>query len=104
MDLSKAFNSIPYDLLIAKMHAYSFSKNSLVLFYSYLKIKKQNFRISNIQILLSDVAQGSILGSILFSIFINDFSFGYQVLNYSTLWMIAQSVRLKIRLKNALAP
>ena len=46
MDLSKAFDSIPHDLLIAKMHAYSFSKNTLVLFYSYLK-RKQNVRINN---------------------------------------------------------
>ena len=37
MDLSKAFDSIPHDLLIAKMHAYGFSLDAVTFFYSYLK-------------------------------------------------------------------
>ena len=76
MDLSKAFDSIPHDLLIAKMHAYGFSINVVTFFYSYLKRRKQNVKINNtnsvFQVLLTRVPQGSILGPLLFNIFIND--------------------------------
>ena len=47
MDLSKAFNCIPHDLLIAKLQAHGFSQNSLMFFCSYLKRRKQNVKINN---------------------------------------------------------
>ena len=37
MDLSKAFDCVPHDLLIAKMHAYNFDRETLTLFFTYLK-------------------------------------------------------------------
>ena len=76
MDLSKAFDCIPHELLIAKMDAYDFSENPLTFFFSYLKRRKQSVQINNtysiFQLLLSGVTQSSILGSILFDLFINE--------------------------------
>ena len=45
MDLSKAFDCIPYELLIARMDANGFSENALTFFFSYLKRRKKAFKL-----------------------------------------------------------
>ena len=75
-DLSKAFDTINHDLLLAKLHAYGFSINALNLMCSYLKNRKQRVQINNnfsaTKSVITGVPLGSIDGPLLFNLFIND--------------------------------
>ena len=78
MDLSKGFVCIPHNSPIARLHAYGLSFDTVTFLNLYLKDRKQNARINNTfrasQNILSGVAQGFILGLILFNLFLNDLS------------------------------
>ena len=56
MNFSKAFDCIPHNLLIAKMSADEFPMDILVFMYCYLKRRKQNVKINNIENLLKNIS------------------------------------------------
>ena len=76
MDLSKALDTINYDILLAKLHAYGFTNKSLRLMKSYLTNRwqrtKVNTSFSSWSELLLGVHQRSVLGTLLFNIYLND--------------------------------
>ena len=78
MDLSKAFDTINHELLVAKLHAYGFSKEVLTSIASYLSDRWQQAKtniFSTWSALEQGVPKGSVLCPVLLNIYLNDLFF-----------------------------
>ena len=89
MDLSKVFDCLPHELLLAKLHAYGVNIKSLKLLQDYLSSRTQRVKIdptfSSWLTILQYVPQRSTLDPLFFNIFVKAFNGSLKKLTFAIL-------------------
>ena len=98
-DLSKAFDRISHELILAKLHAHGFSLRALRLIHSYLTNRKQranvNAKYSSWEVTLFGVPQEPTLGPLFFSIFFCDLFLIMKKTGTNNVTMNARGFKIK---------
>lgn len=95
LDLKKAFDTVDHQILVNKLEAYGVTDSAVKLLCSYLTTRKQKCQVNDIlsssRQICCGVPQGSILGPLLFLVYINDLP---NCLDYTTPRMFADNTNL----------
>lgn len=96
-DLKKAFDTVNHDILLRKLELYGITGNALSMIQSYLSDRRQKCQLDNVMSserhVKCGISQGSILGPLLFLIYINDLP---ECLNYATPRLFADDTNLTV--------
>ena len=87
LDLKKAFDTVDHNILLSKLRMYGVNLDSLKLFQNYLTCRQQKTKVNGVHFDMREIScgvpQGSILGPLLFIIYVND------IIEYITDWKLS---------------